>query len=196
MDHDYGFAPNPFYGICTLATCKPRIREHAEVGDYVIGTGCAKRKRRGYLVYYMRVAEILTFDRYWNDPRFFQKRPLLRGSKKQSFGDNIYHHDPDTGDWRQENSLHSLVDGNVNHANLRRDTLSSRVLVGADYAYWGGSGPQIPLRFRNFNGIDVCAGRGHRNHFPDEFQNQLIDWLHSLDERGYVSAPLDWKYTA
>lgn len=34
---DYGFAPNPFYGICTLATCKPIIRKHCEVGDYVIG---------------------------------------------------------------------------------------------------------------------------------------------------------------
>ena len=30
FDHDYGFAPNPFHGVCTLATCKPSIREHAE----------------------------------------------------------------------------------------------------------------------------------------------------------------------
>ena len=22
---DFGFAPNPFYGFCTLATCKPKI---------------------------------------------------------------------------------------------------------------------------------------------------------------------------
>ena len=24
--YDSGFAPNPFYGYCTLATCKPDIR--------------------------------------------------------------------------------------------------------------------------------------------------------------------------
>ena len=36
---DYGFAPNPFYGCCTLATCKPIIRRMAQVGDWVIGTG-------------------------------------------------------------------------------------------------------------------------------------------------------------
>src|SRR5712671_5339411 len=24
---DFGFAPNPFFGVCTLATCKPDIRK-------------------------------------------------------------------------------------------------------------------------------------------------------------------------
>ena len=32
---DYGFAPNPFYEMCTLATCKPRIRKLLSV---VIGS--------------------------------------------------------------------------------------------------------------------------------------------------------------
>jgi hypothetical protein len=27
MTHDSGFAPNPFYDILTLATCKPGIRK-------------------------------------------------------------------------------------------------------------------------------------------------------------------------
>ena len=27
MDHDYGFAPNPFWGTLTLATCKAQIRK-------------------------------------------------------------------------------------------------------------------------------------------------------------------------
>lgn len=45
--HDFGFAPNPFDGLCTLATCKPDIRKKAAVGDYIVGTGCAKRKRQG-----------------------------------------------------------------------------------------------------------------------------------------------------
>ena len=62
IDHYYGFAPNPFYGVCTLATCKPAIREHAALGDYVVGTGCARRKRRGYLVYFMLVEEVTTYN--------------------------------------------------------------------------------------------------------------------------------------
>lgn len=34
---DYGFAPNPFNGILTLAACKPVIRKGADVGSFVIG---------------------------------------------------------------------------------------------------------------------------------------------------------------
>ena len=39
VKRDYGFAPNPFYGYCTLATCKPVIRKHAEIGDIIVGIG-------------------------------------------------------------------------------------------------------------------------------------------------------------
>lgn len=33
VTHDAGFAPNPFWGYCTLACCKPAIRRTANVGD-------------------------------------------------------------------------------------------------------------------------------------------------------------------
>lgn len=196
LDHDYGFAPNPFYGVCTLATCKPTIREHASIGDYVVGTGCAKRRRRGYLVYFMRVEEITTYDAYWNDPRFELKRPFLRASKMRAFGDNIYHRDPVSGEWRQANSLHSQRNGDPNPVNVEHDTKSEKVLISSDYVYWGGHGPEIPARFRDFDGLDVCAMRGHRNRFPGELLDQFIGWLRTFNEHGYVAAPLDWNRTA
>ena len=195
LDHDYGFAPNPFYDVCTLATCKPSIREHAAIGDYVVGTGCAKRHRRGFLVYFMVVDEITTYNAYWADPRFEKKRPFLRGSKVQAFGDNIYHRDPQTGEWWQANSLHSQRDGSANPINVNHDTKSEEVLIGRDYAYWGGFGPEIPAQFRDFNGADICAGRGHRNHFNDDHRDQFIGWMRSLNARGYISRPLDWSRT-
>ena len=71
---DFGFAPNPFFGFCTLATCKPKIREHASVGDWVVGTGA--KVRYGYsgrLIYAMQVSEVLDFNTYWSDPRFIQR---------------------------------------------------------------------------------------------------------------------------
>ena len=196
LDHDYGFAPNPFHGFCTLATCKPMIREHAAVGDFIVGTGCAKRRRRGYLVYFMGVAEITNYDAYWRDPRFEGKRPFLRGSKMRAFGDNIYHRDPVSGAWQQANSLHSQRDGTLNPVNVAHDTKSEKVLIGTDFAYWGGHGPQIPDKFRDCDGFDVCAMRGHRNRFPDTLRDQFIDWLRSLGAHGYVAAPLDWNRTA
>ena len=44
ITRDFGFAPNPFHGNCTLATCKPRIRKSANVGDWVLGIGGASLK--------------------------------------------------------------------------------------------------------------------------------------------------------
>src|SRR6266446_9096276 len=98
---DYGFAPNPFFGVCTLATCKPRIRSVAQIGDWVIGTGSKTRKREKHLVCAMRVTGAMTFNQYWSDPRFQAKQPNLRGSKKQAFGDNIYSRGVRTRRWRQ-----------------------------------------------------------------------------------------------
>ena len=39
VDRDFGFAPNPFHGYCTLATCKPKIRNGASIGNWIMGIG-------------------------------------------------------------------------------------------------------------------------------------------------------------
>ena len=38
ITHDYGFAPNPYGGFLTLATCKPKIRNSAKIGDILVGS--------------------------------------------------------------------------------------------------------------------------------------------------------------
>jgi len=190
---DYGFAPNPFGGFCTLATCKPDIRHAAQIGDWVIGTGCAERHRTGYLVYAMRVAETLTFDQYWSDPRFQHKKPDLRASKKLAFGDNIYRHE--NGVWAQVDSHHSYPGGIPNNENIETDTKFDRVLVATEFAYWGGTGPAIPARLRDYQGHDLCAGRGFKRHFPTEMETEFVTWLGSLQAHGYLGRPLDWSRT-
>ena len=37
ITEDTGFSPNPFWGCCTLADCKPEIRRNAKVGDWIVG---------------------------------------------------------------------------------------------------------------------------------------------------------------
>src|SRR4051794_22002633 len=93
VEHDLGFAPNPFHGFCSLACCKPRIREKARLGDYILGTGAVKPKLRGYLTYWMQVDEIVPFDEYWIDKRFRRKKPAMGGTTFLRYGDNIYHRD-------------------------------------------------------------------------------------------------------
>jgi hypothetical protein len=134
---DFGFAPNPFHGLCTLATCKPGIRKSAKSGDWILGVGGAKlRQANRKCILLMRVSEKLSFQDYWNDPRFSLKKPCRNGSLVRMIGDNIYHKS-NNDEWLQEDSHHSNPDGTINHANLERDTESDQVLV-SDYFYYFG----------------------------------------------------------
>ena len=188
---DYGFAPNPFYGVCTLATCKPKIRGVATVGDWIVGLSSVARRRPRRLVYVMQVAEAIAFDDYWMDPRFQSKRPNLRGSLKQAFGDNIYSRTPD-GDWRQEDSHHSHADGRENKANTRLDTSADRVLVGEEFAYWGGAGPLRPERIDGYDGRILDVGYGHRSRFPPGLVEAFVQWFRNLRATGYIGEPEKW----
>ena len=185
---DYGFAPNPFYGFCTLATCKPDIRRRAVAGDWVIGTGSTPKGRGGHAVHVMRVTETMTFNEYWGDPRFRDKRPDMRASIKKAFGDNIYYRDEITNEWRQMDSHHSYGDGTQNQRNVCNDTRVDRVLVSDDFIYWGGGGPKIP----DFRGVNLRCGRGYKCRFPEEVVGDFIAWTRGFNDRGYCSAPLEW----
>lgn len=189
---DFGFAPNPYYGYCTLATCKPVIRRLANVGDWIVGTGAAKYALTGRLVYIMRVTETLSFNQYWLDPRFREKRPNLRGSFKQNFGDNIYHRNGRA--WIQENSHHSLETGARNIANIENDTQADRVLISDCFTYWGGNGLKVPASFRSQR-LNICAGRGHKSRFSDKQLERIVAWLMSLAGRGCVGMPEEFKST-
>ena len=186
---DFGFAPNPFHGFCTLATCKPKIRERAQVDDWVVGTGSKMAGRHKNLVFAMCVSETMTYTEYWNDDRFKKKKPNLLGSEKQAYGDNIYFQDSDTGEWHQENSHHSRPNGTADADNLNHDTSADRVLIGVDFTYWGGEGPELPEA--------ICdkirkSGPGHKCRFEQQIVDEFIAWFRSIGEVGYAGKPKDW----
>ena len=135
ITRDYGFAPNPFFGFCTLACCKPHIRAKAEVGDWILGTGAVENNLLYNLIFAMKVTEKMDFKEYWNDVRFFRKRPVLNGSLKQLHGDNIYHMENEL--WVQMDSHHSFMDGKLNEANLKQDLSGKFVLVSNHFIYLG-----------------------------------------------------------
>ncbi len=187
---DYGFAPNPFYGFCTLATCKPDIRRGAKVGDWVTGTGSKVKGRAGHIVYAMRVTEAMSFNDYWDDPRFLRKRPALRGSWKQAYGDNIYHWDKFAIEWRQLDSHHTREYGIQDFDNIQTDTKADRVLISNDFIYWGGSGPKIP----SFRGESIChSTQKYRCKFSEEIVQAFIDWIRDFNNNGYCGIPLEWE---
>lgn len=188
---DYGFAPNPFSGYCTLATCKPAIRRGARIGDLVVGV--SPRDRGNRLVFAMRVEETLTFDEYWRDGRFASKKPFLSGSLKQAFGDNIYRLG-EGGVWVQADSHHSYAGGAPNQANIDRDTSADRVLIGQNFSYYGSAAVEVPVEVRREGLIDICEpGRGHRVNFPDALVKRFVSWLEAHTETGVWGDPAAWR---
>lgn len=85
---DSGFAPNYDFGVLTLATCKPYIREVAKVGEWLAGfsskTLDGSEIGKEKLIYLAKITKKLTFAQYWES--YPQKRPDATNTQ----GDNIY----------------------------------------------------------------------------------------------------------
>ena len=191
LSRDYGFAPNPFHGICTLATCKPQIRKGAQVGDLIIGCGSKELNMQGKIIFAMQVSEKMSFQQYWDDPRFHDKKVNFQSGKSAAYGDNIYHLESEV--WVQEDSHHSFEGGVVNAENLKRDVGSDNVLIGEDFVYWGSNAPMMPPNLRNIDGDDLFPnGRNFRSIFSEIFRNEVTTWFSAIPERGNLGRPTSW----
>ena len=177
ITRDFGFAPNPFHGLCTLATCKPDIRKSAKVGDWIMGIGGSKlRSVKRKCILLMKVSEKVSFQDYWDNKRFSLKKPLRNGSRVKMLGDNIYHKDENSG-WIQEDSHHSNPDGTQNPMNLNRDTSKTdQVLVSNYFLYFGEQAQHVDLdsigygRIRNYTKIKLSDSEQARNLITSMFR--------------------------
>ena len=200
VEHDIGFAPNPFFGVCTLATCKPQIRWNAAVGDWVVGVGSVADGIRGRLVCAMLVEETLSFDQYWEDDRFQMKKPIFSGSLKQAQGDNVYH--MANGIWVQERSRHTHTNPTMTAKHKQRDTKRDSVLISSRFVYYGADAIEFPPDLEDPNGYRVCLdGSGtpngkfqrSRNFHDDELIKRFVNWLELLDQWGCIGEPCEWR---
>ena len=182
IPRDYGFAPNPFYKYCTLATCKPIIRRCAQVGDWIAAFGPRHSLTEEKLVCLMKVSETLTFDEYWNDSRFELKRPVFNKSMTRKYGDNIYHHVNDV--WIQEPSHHSLRDG-INQINLKKDTSTDRVLISEKFYYFGGDAVPLPAEYQSL----IWHGRNHGVNKDSTFVERFIGHIQGEYSAGIHGLP-------
>lgn len=188
MTRDYGFAPNPFFGYCTLACCKPHIRYKAEIGDWIIGTGSIGNQLLYSVIYLMKVTEKISFNDYWNDKRFSRKKPIMNGSLKQLHGDNIYYNENDT--WFQMDSHHSYSEGKINVNNLRQDLNGKFVLISNQFIYMGKNAIKIPTKY-----IELCPNSKQRNYITIENQELASEFVSFMQNR-YLNMvngePINW----
>src|ERR1039458_1369146 len=185
VKHDNGFAPNPFFGCCTLACCKPGIRRKAKVGDWIVGL--TPKAQEYKIVYFMQVDEIMGFDKYWK--QFERKRPNLQGGVKQKNGDNIYKPSKTCGrGYQQLPSNHS--DGDRENPKTKKRDLGGRsVLVSRAFVYFGSNALKLPQKL-----TCLIVGRGHRCHFKPEVLKDVVRYLESTQRRkpGIQGPPRKW----
>lgn len=195
IEHDFGLAPNPFGGYCTLAVCKPQIRNHKRLqkGDWIIGTGSKaledrfKRIYRRRLIYAMEVAEIIPMEEYWDDIRFQCKKPIINGSLPLVYGDNFYHKD-ELDNWFQEDSAHSNYDGSPNLEHLKTDISGKHILISNKFYYFGQACPSLPKEL-----YGIChKGIGHKI-LTEENGVEFVSWLTSNYKNGIYGDPIDWQ---
>lgn len=160
---DNRFSPNPYWGFCSLACCKPVIRRCAQVGDWIVGLGGVKNVGHGKIIYAMEVTEKITFDQYSTEKRFKKKIPADEPIKIR--GDNIYYRNQKR-EWVQRKALHTAE-------HMKADLSCENVLISNNFCYWGKKAIQTPQKFKDI----IIAGRGHKSRFDDDFIRFLVDWL-------------------
>jgi hypothetical protein len=186
VTHDTGFAPNPFFGYCTLACCKPTIRRNADLGNWIVGL--APKAMGNTVVYYMRVDAILdSFGDYWRDPRFTIKKPRFDSDVEFKCGDNIYEPRP-SREYRQIRSMHSLRRGNEEDTETKAHDLSGeRILASETFAYFGGNAVPLPPELQ-----DLVVGRAHKCRFSTGVMDEFLRFVKKRGLGGMRSTPRTW----
>jgi hypothetical protein len=183
---DTGFAPNPFWDYCTLATCKSKIRRIATKGDWVIGTGAVKNVGNNRLIYAMKITHILSLEDYGSDPQFVKKIPGM--GRMEEKGDNIYYRD-DKGSVRQRfGSMHSYADRE--NVEYRVDDLGGRnALISKKdhFYYFGREAPEIPGSLHYL----IKKGPNHKCEFPQSVIDLFLSWIQGM-KSGINAYPCDF----
>jgi len=171
--YDDGVAPNPFWGYCTLAICKPDIRRVAEKGDWVIGTGSVENVGNNKLIYAMKVTDKMPLEDYASNKRFSRKIPVGKKGIK-SLGDNIYYED-ENGTVRQRVPSAHSDDDRENSKHRKRDLSGIYVLISkaGNFYYFGKKAIKIPDKFLCL----VKKGPKHKCDFPESKISAFVRWI-------------------
>lgn len=171
VTHDYGFAPNPYGGVLTLATCKPKIRRFAAPNSWVIGTGSTKGIGTDRLIFAGFISDVITIEQYSTDEDYKIKIPTRDGEVWQTRGDNIYYKNH-CGQWQQrENPFHGKNE-------IEHDLSGENVVVCKRFWYFGRSAPSIPDKFRSV----IKSGPNHKANINNKYVPEFLSWVQSYEE--------------
>jgi hypothetical protein len=180
---DTGFSPNPFWGCCTLANCKPAIRRTAHIGDWIVGISPKANGNR--LIYAMQIDEIIPYNKYYGDSRFAAKIPdYEKGKVVYKCGDNIYKPLPN-GNFQQLQSMHSNGT-NENPKTKAHDLGGKNVLISKNFYYFGQKALNLPETL-----AELKVGRAHKNKFSSDVVSTFLDFI-ARQTAGVNAPPSSW----
>jgi len=174
IPHDDGAAPNPFWGICTLTICKPKIRKKAKIGDWVVGIGSKNSPigdKSKHVVYAMKITDKMTMCDYdlFCKTKYPEKLPDLRHKNwKRHKGDCIY--DFSTNPSKIRKSVHD-------ERNRKVDLSGKYALVSNHFYYFGDKPVKLPADLYPI----IKNGRGHKSKYNDSYFNKFMVWIRDLD---------------
>ena len=178
--YDRGLAPNPFWGYCTVSVCTPNhMGIRLEVGDWILGATTSVRGNK--LLYAMQISEILSFNNYYRDPRFQDKKPVIRGNWQQRVGDNMYYQDAD-GNWKQHQTLH-----HHKKEMIRKDLKHPLAFIGTKYFYFGENAVVFPVEFRSL----IWNRQGCKASHDAKVVENFTEWLQGNHKPGIYGNPFD-----
>ena len=151
MTHDSGFAPNPFWGYLTLATCKPKMRAHKHPGDWIAGftskTLCGDWVGDERLVFLMKVEEKVALADYFEDPRFESRIPRQSpAANVYRCGDNIYR--PLVPNARDARDFEQVPNNHHGPGEKDHDLSGRHALIARRFAYFGAEALRVPRDVR------------------------------------------------
>lgn len=165
---DRGLAPNITGGICSLAVCKPMVRQQVVPGrDWILGLSTAEHGRTR-LIYAMQVDEKLSYGDYFVDPRFAHKKP-----PQDPVGDNFF---------RATKAGHQLSCAAAAHYGrplaLTRDLKAPYAIIGHRFWYFGANAPELPAKLVGSNVVLPDAyRRGHRVNDDTPVIQAFVRWI-------------------
>jgi len=175
IPYDDGAAPNPYWGVCTLAICKPVIRRTAKEGDWIVGTGSKNTLSgndfRGCVVYAMEVADVLPMEKYdaWTKAKLPEKLPdVSNKSLRRRVGDSIYdfsHRPP-----KQRKGVHE-------EGNRSTDLGGNNVLLSRNFFYFGNRPLRLPKQLTPI----IHQTQGHKVDANQKYVGAFLDWIQGQD---------------
>jgi len=170
LRYDDGAAPNPYWGVCSLAICKPAIRRTASVGDWVVGLG-SKHSPIGdissQVVYAMHVTQVLTMEEYdaFCRKHLRKKIPDWRSTDfRKRMGDSIYEYSGPRP--RLRRSVHG-------EGNQKTDLAGRNVLLSDHFYYFGNKPVELP---GDLLGL-VHGTQGHKSRANDRRAPRFVQWI-------------------